>query len=138
MRLWPMTRRERLGLGSTGVCSELLALTPSRWPDFLRGQSAPGEAWEDAALRGGFPEPAYEIDDPMARELWFRGYVATYHTRDLRRISSKPVSQEDAIAEAIPEAQARRSEVVIHRPDGRIQDSDSYGHDPESVRDSKH
>lgn len=55
-----------------------------------------------------------------------------------RILSKVPVSQQDAIAEAIPEAKARRSEVVIHRPDGRIRDSDSYGHDPESVRDTKH
>jgi hypothetical protein len=30
------------------------------------------------------------------------------------------------------------SEVVIHRPDGRIRDSDSYGKDPNPPRDRKH
>jgi Uncharacterized protein conserved in bacteria (DUF2188) len=46
--------------------------------------------------------------------------------------------QRDAIEVAIREAKARRSEVVIHRPDGRIRDKDSYGRDPGSVRDMKH
>ena len=35
---------------------------------------------------------------------------------------------------------ARREhvEVVVHIPDGRIRDSDSYGHDPLPPRDKKH
>jgi hypothetical protein len=32
----------------------------------------------------------------------------------------------------------RRSEVVIHRPNGQIRDKDSYGNDPRRVRDTKH
>jgi hypothetical protein len=32
----------------------------------------------------------------------------------------------------------QRSEVVIHRRDGRIRDSDSYGNDPNPPRDRKH
>lgn len=32
----------------------------------------------------------------------------------------------------------QRSEVVIHRPDGRIRDKDSYGPDPCPPRDRKH
>lgn len=55
-----------------------------------------------------------------------------------RRLSCTPVTQGEAIEQAIVEAKERRSEVVIHRPDGRIRDSDSYGHDPESVKDTKH
>lgn len=31
-----------------------------------------------------------------------------------------------------------RSEVVIHRPDGRIRDKDSYGNDPNPPRDRKY
>lgn len=49
-----------------------------------------------------------------------------------------PMIQRDAIEVAIREAKARGSEVVIHRPDGRIRDKDSYGRDPASVRDMKH
>jgi uncharacterized protein len=84
VRLWPMTRRERLGFGSTGIWSALLDEPVATWPDLVRAQTAPNESWQDAVDRGGFPEPAYEIDDDAARDLWFRGYIATYLTRDLR------------------------------------------------------
>jgi Uncharacterized protein conserved in bacteria (DUF2188) len=35
-------------------------------------------------------------------------------------------------------AQNRGTELVIHRPNGQIRDSDSYGNDPASSHDSKH
>lgn len=35
-------------------------------------------------------------------------------------------------------AKNQKSEVVIHRPDGRIRDKDSYGHDPCPPKDQKH
>lgn len=37
-----------------------------------------------------------------------------------------------------PIARAQRSELVTHRPDGRIRDKDSFGNDPPSRRDTKH
>jgi len=30
------------------------------------------------------------------------------------------------------------SEVIIHRPNGQIRDSDSYGNDPSSIKDTVH
>ncbi len=84
LRLWPMTRRERLGFGSAGIWDAFFDEQPANWPDLVRAQSTPFEPWEDAVRRGGFPEPAYEIANDTARELWFRGYIATYLTRDLR------------------------------------------------------
>ena len=48
----------------------------------------------------------------------------------------------DTKAEALERAreQAKREnvEVVIHKKDGRIQDSDSYGNDPHPPEDKKH
>lgn len=35
-------------------------------------------------------------------------------------------------------AQVERSQVIIHRRDGTIRDSDSYGNDPFPPRDRKH
>lgn len=35
-------------------------------------------------------------------------------------------------------AKTNKSEVVIHRPDGRIRDSDSFGNDPNPPKDKKH
>jgi len=47
-------------------------------------------------------------------------------------------TQSDAIDIAKQIAQNQGSEVVIHRPDGRIRDRDSYGNDPNPPKDKKH
>jgi len=56
------------------------------------------------------------------------------NTRD----TSRHRTQGDAIDAARDMAQNQRGEVVIHRPDGTIRDSDSYGNDPNPPKDSKH
>lgn len=54
----------------------------------------------------------------------------------------KPTSthrtQQAAIDKAKATAKKNESEVVIHRPDGRIRDKDSYGNDPNPPKDHKH
>jgi uncharacterized protein YdaT len=47
-------------------------------------------------------------------------------------------TQAEAAERAREIARNQRSEVVIHRPDGRIRDSDSYGKDPIPPKDRKH
>lgn len=47
-------------------------------------------------------------------------------------------TQSEAIERAREQAQRERVEVVIHRRDGTIRDSDSYGPDPIPPRDKKH
>lgn len=47
-------------------------------------------------------------------------------------------TQRDAIERARSQAQREKVEVVIHRPNGQIRDSDSYGGDPTPPRDKKH
>lgn len=47
-------------------------------------------------------------------------------------------TQQKAIDKAREIALNQRSEVVIHRPDGRIRDKDSYGNDKYPPRDTKH
>jgi uncharacterized protein YdaT len=54
------------------------------------------------------------------------------------RDTSHHETQGDAIDAARDIAQNQRSEVVIHRADGRIRDRDSYGKDPFPPRDTKH
>lgn len=54
------------------------------------------------------------------------------------RVTSTHDTQGEAIDRARGIAQRERSEVVIHRPDGRIRDRDSYGNDPCPPRDTKH
>ena len=47
-------------------------------------------------------------------------------------------TQKEAIEIAREIAKNNKSEVVIHRPDGRIRDKDSYGNDPNPPKDKKH
>ena len=54
------------------------------------------------------------------------------------RVGSTHPTQGDAIGAARERAIRDRGEVVIHRPDGRIRDADSYGNDPNPPRDRKH
>jgi uncharacterized protein len=86
--LGPLTRREQLGFGSAGVWSQLLREAPARWPEVLQDQVAPAEPWQELARRGGYPEPAYQLDSDSARSLWYGGYTATYLERDLRQLSA--------------------------------------------------
>lgn len=88
LTLWPMTRREQLGLGAGGAWDELLAAKESDWPAVLEAQAAPEENWADLARRGGFPTPALELDSAEDRALWFDGYARTYLERDLQDLAS--------------------------------------------------
>jgi len=54
------------------------------------------------------------------------------------RVSSTHDTQQAAIDAARQGAQRDRSELFIHRPDGRIRDRDSYGNDPNPPKDTKH
>jgi len=47
-------------------------------------------------------------------------------------------TQQAAHDAAIPEAKRDRVEIVTHRPNGQIRDSDSYGNDPNPPKDTKH
>ena len=47
-------------------------------------------------------------------------------------------TQRGAIETAKGIAKQEKSEVVIHRPDGRIRDKDSYGQDPCPPKDKRH
>ena len=51
---------------------------------------------------------------------------------------TRPASQTETIKKAIPLAKQNQSEVVTHRRDGTIRDSDSYGNDPNPPKDKKH
>ena len=54
------------------------------------------------------------------------------------RATSRHDTQTDAIGAGRDIARSEGSELVIHRPDGRIRDHDSYGNDPFPPRDNKH
>lgn len=56
--------------------------------------------------------------------------------------SGKPESHHKTQTKAVEQgkklAKDEKSELVIHRPDGRIRDKDSYGPDPNPPKDTKH
>lgn len=86
--LWPLTRRERLGLGRAGRWGELLAAPVEEWYDLVRSQDAPAADWRAEARAGGYPTPALELGSGEARAVWFDGYVRTYLERDLQDLAS--------------------------------------------------
>lgn len=55
-----------------------------------------------------------------------------------KRAGSVSPTQHEAIEKAKGQAKREHVEVVIHRRDGRIRDSDSYGNDPVPPKDKKH
>lgn len=55
-----------------------------------------------------------------------------------KRASSLHDTQSAAIETGREIARAGRAELVIHRPNGQIRDSDSYGNDPNPPKDTKH
>ena len=86
--LWPLARRERLGLGAPGGWSRLLAAPCAEWPDLLAADGSAEADWRDEARIGGYPPPALELPDDDARALWFDGYARTYLERDLQALAS--------------------------------------------------
>jgi len=54
------------------------------------------------------------------------------------RVGRTTDTQQQAIEKARDQAKREHVEVVIHRKDGTIRDSDSYGHDPAPPIDKKH
>lgn len=88
LTLWPMTRREQLGLGRAGRWDDLLATPEAQWRDLLAAGDDAEEDWQALALRGGFPTPALELTTPADRAIWFDGYVRTYLERDLQDLAS--------------------------------------------------
>lgn len=87
LTLWPMTRREQLGLGAAGIWGELLDTPVARWRDLVLAQVAPYEDWRALARRGGYPRPAVHLRTSAQRDEWFAGYVDTYLERDIPDLS---------------------------------------------------
>ena len=89
LTLWPMTRREQMGLGRCGIWEDLLAAPPADWRDVILSERSDSEDWRALARRGGFPVPALQLAaDHRQRGLWFDGYVRTYLERDLQQLAN--------------------------------------------------
>ncbi len=88
LTLWPMTRREQLGLGACGRWEDLLRTPEREWLDLLREGEAEPADWKALARRGGFPTPALHMKSALDRRIWFDGYVRTYLERDLQDLAA--------------------------------------------------
>jgi uncharacterized protein len=88
LTLWPMTRREQLGLGRCGRWDELIAARDTEWRDLLGAEDDMEEDWHALARRGGFPTPAVALTTARDRTIWFDGYVRTYLERDLQDLAA--------------------------------------------------
>lgn len=88
LTLWPLTRREQLGLGMAGRWSELVDTEPARFVECIASDDAPRERWQALAQRGGYPPVAVELSDPEDRALWLEGYTVTYLERDLQTLAT--------------------------------------------------
>lgn len=88
LALWPMTRREQIGLGRGGIWEELFSTPGEEWLDLVVAQPDCREDWRALCRRGGFPQPAVHLGTAEERAIWFDGYVRTYLERDLRDLSS--------------------------------------------------
>ncbi len=88
LTLWPMTRREQLGLSQAGKWSIFFDQPAETWLEMLAEEEPEPADWKEAARKGGYPTPAVEYSDPMDRAIWFDGYVRTYLERDLQCLSS--------------------------------------------------
>lgn len=88
LTLWPLTRRERLGLGASGRWNVFLAEDPDSWRAALLDEPARKADWEEVAREGGYPPVAVHHRSAEARRRWFDGYVQTYLERDLQSLRS--------------------------------------------------
>ena len=88
LTLWPMTRREQMGLGRCGIWEDLLGSEDDEWPGIVTAQEVDREDWQALARRGGYPVPALELQSAADRHTWFAGYTQTYLERDLQDLSS--------------------------------------------------
>jgi predicted AAA+ superfamily ATPase len=88
LTMWPLTRRERLGLGTSGIWSAFFTTPPTQWRELVEDQVTPRGIWRDEIWLGGFPRPAYQLREHADRMLWFSGYVNTYLERDLQDLAA--------------------------------------------------
>jgi predicted AAA+ superfamily ATPase len=88
LTLWPMTRREQMGMGRGAIWQELLDAKEDEWPELIAAQPITREDWRALARHGGYPVPALDLGSDDSRATWFAGYVQTYLERDLRELSA--------------------------------------------------
>jgi predicted AAA+ superfamily ATPase len=91
LTLWPLTRREQLGLGTTGSWAAFFDEPRHGWIEMVNADATAGESWQSLAARGGYPSAALLHPDRVVdadRNEIFAGYTQTYLERDLRDLAA--------------------------------------------------
>lgn len=83
LSLWPLTRRERLGMGSTGVWSALVKAPINSWMDILNAETVPQDDWRSYARESGYPPAAVAQLSAAAQAEWLQGYLDAFLSRDI-------------------------------------------------------
>jgi predicted AAA+ superfamily ATPase len=86
LRLWPLTRGERLGLGVAGLWGDLLDTPAGEWYELLEEIGGEAEEWWEVARRGGRPELALASAGGVEPRL--REQVRRCLEQDLRDLSA--------------------------------------------------
>lgn len=91
--IWPLSRRERLGLGTAGCWSELVAAPVGEWPTVLEGQTAPEDDWRALVRRSAYPTVAVGAFTPAQEADWLQGYLDAYASKDIAELNqlSRPL-----------------------------------------------
>jgi uncharacterized protein len=86
VRLWPLTRSERLGLGVGGLWGDLLDSEPDGWYELVQEVGGEEANWREEVAVGGFP--ALVDREEREREEWLADRVNRWLEHDLRELSS--------------------------------------------------
>ena len=91
--LWPLTRRERLGLRAAGCWGELVDAPVKDWPEVLAAQTVPPAEWRDLARQSGYPPVVSAGLDPAQQADWLQGYLDAFVELDVAELSriSRPL-----------------------------------------------
>ena len=88
LNLWPLTRGERLGRGTAGRWSEIIALNPVDWIAYLTSLNSPRDDWSALVRRTAYAPMAAGNHSETAEADWMQGYMDAYVERDIAELSS--------------------------------------------------
>ncbi|MEP6765218.1 MAG: ATP-binding protein [Gemmatimonadaceae bacterium] len=117
--LWPLTRRERLGLGSAGLWQALFDTPASGWRDLLMPASSHKASWQDTARQSNYPPVAVHHLTSDQQADWLQGYLDTFLARDVTELAAvgKPLDllrlmRSACVSLGQPEHQAKWAETT--------------------------
>ena len=94
LTLWPMSRREQLGIGTCGIWDEFITNSEKDWLELVVEQALDEpiedqlKDWRSTVKHGGYPIPALELTEEEDRSIWFDGYIRTYIERDVLQLAN--------------------------------------------------